>query len=260
MSRARCRCVAQGIGWALNEEYIYNKQGKVDNPGFLDYRMPVCSDLPMLDTIMVEVPNPKHPQGVKGVGEVPLVPVMAAVANAVHNALGKRFYSLPMSPPKVLEVLDAPEPEGDSSAPKMRVAWFCPPAGVDRFEIFFVPDGGKKAFSLSGDQLYIDAHILKWKPLANILGLHTSYELDRVAGRYAILNEETTKVHTVYSLSKDRSVDLFDLRRRFAILNPLLDAEYGSATFINSNSAEEFRVMVSTTGLLIRKTEKITGQ
>jgi CO/xanthine dehydrogenase Mo-binding subunit len=71
--------------------------------------MPVCSDLPMLDTVMVEVPNPKHPQGVKGVGEVPLVPVMAAVANAVHNALGKRFYALPMSPPKVLEVIEAPE-------------------------------------------------------------------------------------------------------------------------------------------------------
>src|SRR3979411_3253323 len=101
--------VAQGIGWALNEEYIYNRDGKVDNPGFLDYRMPVCSDLPMLDTVMVEVPNPKHPQGVKGVGEVPLVPVMAAVPNAAHNALGKRFYSLPMSPPKVLEVIDAPE-------------------------------------------------------------------------------------------------------------------------------------------------------
>ncbi len=99
--------VAQGIGWALNEEYIYNKDGKVDNPGFLDYRMPVCSDLPMLDTILVEIPNPKHPQGVKGVGEVPLVPVMAAVANAVHNALGIRFYSLPMSPPKVSAALDA---------------------------------------------------------------------------------------------------------------------------------------------------------
>src|SRR6476659_3089333 len=98
--------VAQGIGWALNEEYIYNRDGKVDNPGFLDYRMPVCSDLPMLDTVMVEVPNPKHPQGVKGVGEVPLVPVMAAVANAVHDALGKRFYALPMSPPKVVEVLE----------------------------------------------------------------------------------------------------------------------------------------------------------
>jgi CO/xanthine dehydrogenase Mo-binding subunit len=98
--------VAQGIGWALNEEYIYTKDGKVDNPGFLDYRMPVCSDLPMIDCALVEVPNPKHPQGVKGVGEVPLVPVMAAVANAVHNALGIRFDSLPMSPPKVAAVLD----------------------------------------------------------------------------------------------------------------------------------------------------------
>ncbi|HEY3678287.1 MAG TPA: molybdopterin cofactor-binding domain-containing protein, partial [Bradyrhizobium sp.] len=99
--------VSQGIGWALNEEYIYNKQGKVDNPGFLDYRMPVCSDLPMIDTVMVEVPNPKHPQGVKGVGEVPLIPVMAAVSSAVHNAIGKRFYALPLSPPNVLAVLDA---------------------------------------------------------------------------------------------------------------------------------------------------------
>jgi CO/xanthine dehydrogenase Mo-binding subunit len=97
---------AQGIGWALNEEYIYDKHGRVDNPGFLDYRMPVCSDLPMIDTVMIEVPNPKHPQGVKGVGEVPLVPVLAAVANAVHSAVGKRFYDLPMSPPRVTEVLE----------------------------------------------------------------------------------------------------------------------------------------------------------
>jgi CO/xanthine dehydrogenase Mo-binding subunit len=103
--------VAQGIGWALNEEYIYTSDGKVDNPGFLDYRMPVCSDLPMIDCVLVEVPNPKHPQGVKGVGEVPLVPVLSAVANAIHNAVGKRFYSLPMSPPKVLEKLDAPVPQ-----------------------------------------------------------------------------------------------------------------------------------------------------
>ena len=102
--------VAQGIGWALSEEYIYDKNGKLDNPGFLDYRMPVTSDLPMLDTVMIEVPNPKHPQGVRGVGEVPLVPVMAAVANAVHGALGLRLHSLPMSPPKVLEALDAEEP------------------------------------------------------------------------------------------------------------------------------------------------------
>ena len=98
--------VAQGIGWALNEEYIYDRHGHVDNPGFLDYRMPVCSDLPMLDAVIIEVPNPKHPQGVRGVGEVPLVPPLGAVSNAVHNALGRRFYSLPMSPPKVLETLD----------------------------------------------------------------------------------------------------------------------------------------------------------
>jgi len=98
--------VAQGIGWALNEEYIFNAKGQVDNPGFLDYRMPVCSDLPMLDTVMIEVPNPKHPQGVRGVGEVPLVPPLGAIRNAVYDALGIRFNSLPMSPPRVLAALD----------------------------------------------------------------------------------------------------------------------------------------------------------
>ena len=135
------------------------------------------------------------------------------------------------------------------------------PTGEQKFMArFFMPDGSEKVFSLTGDQLYVDAHILKWKPLANIFGLHTSYELDRVAGRYAILNDETTKIHTVYSLSKNRRLDMFDLRRRFTILNPLLDAEYGSGTFINSNSTEEFRIMVSTTGLLIRKTENETTQ
>ena len=98
--------VAQGIGWALSEEYLYDKNGKVDNATFLDYRMPVCSDLPMLDTVIIEVPNPKHPQGVRGVGEIPLVPALAAVSNAVYSALGCRFYSLPMSPPKVLAGID----------------------------------------------------------------------------------------------------------------------------------------------------------
>ena len=101
--------VAQGIGWALNEEYIYDKDGKLDNPGFLDYRMPVCSDLPMLDNMIIEIPNPKHPQGVRGVGEVPLVPSLGAIRNAVYDALGIRFYSLPMSPPKVTEALDMRE-------------------------------------------------------------------------------------------------------------------------------------------------------
>jgi hypothetical protein len=135
------------------------------------------------------------------------------------------------------------------------------PTGEHQFMArFSMPDGSEKVFLLAGDQLYVDAHILKWKPLANIFGLHTSYELDRVAGRYSTLSDETTKVHTVYSLSKGRSLDIFDLRRRFAILGHLLDADYGSATFINSNRAEEFRVMVSTTGLLIRKTPKEARQ
>ena len=98
--------MAQAIGWALTKEYIYNKRGQLDNAGFLDYRMPVASDLPMIECGLVEVPNPKHPQGVKGVGEVPLVPAMAAVANAVHNAIGIRFDDLPMSPPRVPEALD----------------------------------------------------------------------------------------------------------------------------------------------------------
>ena len=96
----------QGIGWALSEEYIYNKDGHLDNTGFLDYRMPVCSDLPMLDTVLIEIPNPKHPQGVRGVGEVPLVPPLAAISNAVYQAIGKRSYSLPMSPPKVLKIIE----------------------------------------------------------------------------------------------------------------------------------------------------------
>ena len=99
--------VVQGIGWALSEEYIYNKDGHLDNAGFLDYRMPVASDLPKIDTIMVEVPNPKHPYGVKGVGEIPLVPPLAAITNAVSHAIGKRLYELPMSPPKVLAAIDA---------------------------------------------------------------------------------------------------------------------------------------------------------
>jgi len=98
--------VVQGIGWALNEEYVYTKDGRMDNAGFLDYRMPVASDLPAIDPVLVEIPNPKHPYGVKGVGETPLVPPLAAVANAVAHAIGKRLYELPMSPPRILAALD----------------------------------------------------------------------------------------------------------------------------------------------------------
>ena len=96
----------QGIGWALNEEYIYDKDGRLENPGFLDYRIPVASDVPMIDAVIVEVPNPKHPYGVRGVGEVPICPPMAAVANAVEDATGLRMTDLPISPPKLLEAID----------------------------------------------------------------------------------------------------------------------------------------------------------
>ena len=96
----------QGIGWALNEEYVYGEDGCLQNAGFLDYRMPVTSDVPMIDTVIVEVPNPKHPFGLRGVGEVPVVPTMAAIGNAIGNAIGVRPQSLPMSPPKLLELIE----------------------------------------------------------------------------------------------------------------------------------------------------------
>ncbi len=98
---------AQGIGWALNEEYIYGDDGRLQNAGFLDYRIPVASDLPMIDTVIVEVPNPGHPYGVRGVGETSICPPLAAIANAVSAAAGVRLRQLPMSPPRILEALEA---------------------------------------------------------------------------------------------------------------------------------------------------------
>jgi CO/xanthine dehydrogenase Mo-binding subunit len=98
---------AQGIGWALNEEYIYNDKGQMENPGFLDYRCPVASDVPMIEAVLVEVPNPRHPFGARGVGEVPIIPPMAAIANAIRGATGLRMQDLPMSPPKVRAAIDA---------------------------------------------------------------------------------------------------------------------------------------------------------
>jgi len=103
--------VVQGIGWALNEEYIYGDDGRLQNPGFLDYRIPVASDLPMIEPVMVEVPNPGHPYGAKGVAEVNICPPMAAIANAIQRATGKRLTDLPMSPPKVLAAIDAGDQE-----------------------------------------------------------------------------------------------------------------------------------------------------
>ena len=106
MSRARCReAPYRGIGWALNEEYFFNDKGEMVNSSFLDYRMPTSLDVPMIDTVIVEVANPGHPYGARGVGEVPIVPPLPAIANAVYNAIGVRMRDLPMSPGKVLEAL-----------------------------------------------------------------------------------------------------------------------------------------------------------
>ncbi len=96
---------AQGIGWALNEEYVYGKNGRLQNAAFLDYRIPVCSDLPFIDTQILEIPNPHHPYGVRGVGETGIVPPLAAVSIAVTNATGVRMTHIPMSPPRVLKAI-----------------------------------------------------------------------------------------------------------------------------------------------------------
>ena len=97
----------QGIGWALNEEYIYGKDGRLQNAGFLDYRVPVASDLPSIETVILEIPNPGHPYGVRGVGETPIVPPLAAISNAVSRAIGVRMHELPMSPPRLLLAMQA---------------------------------------------------------------------------------------------------------------------------------------------------------
>lgn len=97
---------AQGIGWALNEEYVYGEDGCLQNAGFLDYRVPVCSDLPFIDTKILEIPNPNHPYGIRGVGETSIVPPLAAIGNAVSNAAGVRMNHVPMSPPRILAALE----------------------------------------------------------------------------------------------------------------------------------------------------------
>ncbi|MBD3675406.1 MAG: xanthine dehydrogenase family protein molybdopterin-binding subunit [Planctomycetaceae bacterium] len=95
----------QGIGWALNEEYFYDDKGNMKNASYLDYRMPTCLDVPMIETIIVEVPNPDHPYGVRGVGEPPICPPPAAIANAIYHATGVRMRELPMSPPKLWKAI-----------------------------------------------------------------------------------------------------------------------------------------------------------
>jgi hypothetical protein len=130
------------------------------------------------------------------------------------------------------------------------------PTGPQAFQAFVeFPDGRDTMFHVTGDQLLVDAHILKWRPLANILGVHTQYELDRLGGRYLDIQEERTAPRSVHSLKNDKPVDLFHLARRYTLLAYLVDTEYGSATYIGVERPARFEVRVSTTGLLVREVE-----
>jgi hypothetical protein len=128
------------------------------------------------------------------------------------------------------------------------------PLGPQRFSATFHLPGRPETiyYELAGDAIYVDAHILKWKPIVNVLGLHTAYELDRVSGRYQDVEQERSAPRTVYTLTPERRVDLFGLRTRYAFLAPVLDAEYGSGTFVRVTAPAELEILVSTTGLLIR--------
>jgi hypothetical protein len=127
------------------------------------------------------------------------------------------------------------------------------PMGAQRFSATLrLPDGREASYELAGDEIYVDAHILKWRPLANVLGMHTAYELGRLAGRYRDLGEERRAPRTVYSLGTERPLDLFSLRQRHAFLAPLVDAQYGSATFVPVTERAELELRVSTSGLVMR--------
>jgi hypothetical protein len=133
------------------------------------------------------------------------------------------------------------------------------PVAPQRFAAtFHYPDGRIANYMIAGDEIYIDAHILKWQPLANFFGLHTAYELDRVGGRYRDIEQERAADRTIHSLSQDKPVNLFGLRQRHTFLALLLDAKYGSATFVPVIQPAELELRVSTTGLLMRELETST--
>jgi hypothetical protein len=130
------------------------------------------------------------------------------------------------------------------------------PAGRQRFiATFRFADGREATYELAGDEIYVDAHILKWHPYANMIGLHTGYEIDRVAGRYHAIKDEREAMRTVHVLARDKALDLYALRRRYAFLAPVFDAEYGSATFVPVTRPAELELRVSTTGLLMREAQ-----
>jgi len=130
------------------------------------------------------------------------------------------------------------------------------PTGPRTFEAFVeFPDGRDTTVVVQGDQVMVDAHILKWRYFANVLGFDTQYELDRLSGRYLDIDSERELERTFHSLKTDKPVDLFDLVRRYSFLTFLVDAEYGSATYIEVQRPARFEVTVSTTGLLVREVE-----
>ena len=130
------------------------------------------------------------------------------------------------------------------------------PTGTRAFQALVeFPDGRDTTFMVQGDQVLVDAHILKWHYLANVLGLRTQYELDRLTGRYRDMESERQLDRTVHSLKSGKPVDLFDLVNRYSILALLVDAEYGSATYVEVDEPARFEVLVSTTGLLARRIE-----
>ena len=131
------------------------------------------------------------------------------------------------------------------------------PTGPDRFTATFTfPDGRQERFELSGDAVYVDAHIVKWHPWANVLGLHTAYQLDRVGGRYDRIEDELRKPRTIFALSPAKPVDLFQVARSLAFLGGVVDAEYGSATFISAREPRQLELRISTTGLLFRSADR----
>jgi len=131
------------------------------------------------------------------------------------------------------------------------------PVGPSQFRVtIYLANGQTDNYWLAGDEVYVDAHILKWKPWANLFGLHTAYELDRLAGRYHRIEDEQMRPRTVYQLATDRLIDVFALRRRYGWLESVVDAEYGSAAFFPARDRITIELRVSTTGLLVRPVTK----
>lgn len=128
------------------------------------------------------------------------------------------------------------------------------PTGPHAFQAYVeFADGRDTTLAVRGDQVLVDARILKWRYIGNLLGLHTQYELDRLTGRYVDIEDERRLERTVHSLASEKSLDLYELAQRYSFLSLLVDAEYGSATYIEVREPARFEVTVSTTGLLVRE-------